>query len=272
MKYEVINKNNALTYVSDEDIRQAFDSKEPFKREIVRAMGLTNNEDYLPYLYQALYDESFIIRLDAAQSIFTINAEKGLSELKKRNEAIDDSELETEPSEKANLLARIIRIEKGVEGIKEYILSDDGYDIVKYCCITYYGCGYRYHEEDVELLWFVMDCFLNKEKKWMKDLSYQEYREFIYFGLESIWLAGRESDILNKVSEELNQKIYHMITRVMNQKPTTDMKELIAEISKYMKEPYAKKILALLKHHVSGDAKREFKKSLKKWNITEEEL
>ena len=41
MKYEVINKNNALTYVSDEDIRQAFDSKEPFKREIVRAMGLT---------------------------------------------------------------------------------------------------------------------------------------------------------------------------------------------------------------------------------------
>lgn len=63
-----------------------------------------------------------------------------------------------------------------------------------------------------------------------------------------------------------------MITRVMNQKPTTDMKELIAEISKYMKEPYAMKILALLKHHVSGDAKREYKKSLKKWNITEEEL
>lgn len=270
--YEVLNKNNAAVWIEDKDIDAYIFSGEKIRREIVQAMGKTHREEYLQYLYPALYHEQFEIRSDAAQSIFNINGNMGLMELKKREEMLDESELECEPSEKAMLQAMILRVEGGPEAVEKYFLSDDGYEIVKYDTPFCYRSGYGFKEADIEILCFVLEQCQRKSAKWLKELSKTDYNEMIYFTLESIWLAGKEMNILKEINSGLSERIYIVSKALLEQGISADCKELIARISLYIDRVHALKILLLLKGNVKGSARRIYKKSLVFWDVEEDEL
>ena len=132
--------------------------------------------------------------------------------------------------------------------------------------------GYNYKEDDVELLCFVLENSINKSTNWIKKLDRSDYNELIYFALESIMLAGEEMNVLKELNNDLSDRIFEIFRMLIDKKTNNDNKELIAETTKYMKKDDAIRILQLLKNKVSGDAKREYKKALKYWEMGEEEL
>lgn len=272
MVYEVLDCYNTVVEVKDQDIKEWICSEMPIRREIVMAMGRSHNEEYLPYLYPALYHEDFNMRREAAQGILNLNGDKGLKELKQKNAVLDMSDLEKVPSEKGILMAMILRIEKGAKGVKEYFLTDEGYEIVKYDSIFCYRSGFPFVEEDVEFLCIALEAFLEYKYSWIKRLSKTDYSSFLYFALEGIWIAGKSANILVNINSKLQDDIYRIIERLMAGKLNSDSKLMIANISMYMDKEHAKGILKLLKYNVKGDAKKKFKKSLKHWEIKEEEL
>lgn len=269
--YRVTDKYNALVIVEDSDIEDYINSGEEIRCEIVQAMGKTYREEYLKYLYPVLYHEMDYMRRDAAWAIFNLNGKKSLPELKKKEAMIEEEDLEREPSEKGMLRAMILRLEEGIEGTKAYFLSE-GYSIIKYDIHACYGSGYPYQEEDIELLCFLLEHTINKSADWIRKLPRTDYNDMIYFTLESISYAGAELDLLNKINDSLSERIFSVCESLVERRISSDSKELIAEISKNMREDYAKRLLRLLKDNVKGDARRTYKQSLKKWQIDEEEL
>lgn len=267
MIYYVYNDNNVEVKIRDEDIEAAINGKKELKREIIQAMGKTKNKKYLKYLFPFLEHDFLYVRLDAAHSIFNLDEKAGLSELKKRADKIDISDFEKEPSEKAVLCAMIIKIQKGVEGIKEYFLSEDGYLSIKYCLLDFYQSGYEFSEEDIKLICFVLDKFIEKKCEWINKFSKEEYNEFIYFALESIWIAGLEKDILRNLDDDLKKELLNLTCKLLNKKVSTEIKEVLAEITKFLDESYAKQMLYLLKDNVKGDAKKVYLEAIKLWKI-----
>lgn len=270
--YRIYTKRHGFVTVEDSDIEDYINSGEEIRQEIVQAMGKSHREEYLKYLYPVLYHEEDYMRRDAAVAIFNINGQKGLPELKKREAMIEEEELAHEPSEKGLLKAKILLLEEGIEGTKAYFLSEEGYEIVKYDIHACYNTGYPYREEDVELLCFLLEHTVNKSAEWIRKLPRTDYNELIYFTLQDIYYVGTDVDLLCKLNDDLSERICALCESLMVQRISNDTKELIAQISQYMKEEYAKRILRLLKDHVKGDAKRAYKKALKKWQIEEEEL
>lgn len=272
MIYKVFNENNACKKIDDNDIEEYVSNGGEISREIVQAMGMSHKEEYLEYLYPVLNHSQYYMRLDAAQGIFNLNGKKGLQKLKEREAMLDESEFYELPSEKAVLRAMILRIEKGIEEVKKYFLSDEGYGIVKYDTPFCYWSGYSFREEDIELLCFVLENTIHKSTNWIKELERTDYNELIYFTLESILFSGKETNSLVEISDRLSEKILELCNMLIEKKTNGDNKELIAKISKYMKEEYAVRILKLLKNNVKGDARRQYKQALKIWKIDEEIL
>lgn len=267
MIYYVYNDNNVEMKITDEDIKTAIDEKKGLKREIIQAMGKTKDNKYLKYLYPFLEHDFLYIRLDAAHSIFNLDGKAGLSELKKRADKIDISDFEREPSEKAILSAMIIKIQKGVEGIKEYFLSEDGYLSIKYCLLDFYQSGYDFSEEDIKLICFVLDKFIEKKCKWINKFSKGEYNDFIYFALESIWIAGMEKDMLRNMGDDSKKELLGLICKLLGKKVNMEVKEIVAEITKFIDKKYAEQILGLLKNNVKGDAEKVYLEAIKQWEI-----
>lgn len=272
MKYGVLNENNVYKVVSDEDIEENIKSGEPLKRTTVQAMGKSHNEKYLPLLYPVLYHEDIFMRLDAARSILFLNGKEGLNQLKERERSIGSEGFQEEPCEKGVLEAIILRIEEGTEGVINYFLSDDGIEAVKYCLLVYYRSGYIFQEEDIDLCCVILAEFLKREASWIKKLSKSDYNSFVYFALDGLMVAGKESDVMKNMNNDLSEKLLQIISEVMAQKPSGDTKEVIAMISIGVEEIYGKEILRLLRGKVSGDARRAYKKALRYWNLTEEML
>lgn len=267
MTYYVYNDNNVEVKIRDEDIEAAINENKEIKREMIQAMGKTKNKKYLKYLAPFLEHDFLYIRLDTAHSIFNLDEKAGLSELKKRADKIDISDLEKEPSEKAVLCAMIIKAEEGVEGIKEYFLSEDGYLSIKYCLLDFYQSGYDFSEEDIKLICVLLDKFVEKKCEWMNMLSKEEYNEFIYFALESIWIAGLEKDILRNLEEDIKKELLNLTSKLLDKKISTEIKEVLAEITKFLDERYAKQMLYLLKDNVKGEAKQIYLEAIKLWKI-----
>ena len=272
MIYRVVNENNVYKIIDDSAIAEYISNGGEIKREIVQAMGKSHREEYLEYLYPVLNHSKYYMRSDAAWGIFNLNGERGLQKLKERESMLDESEFMDLPSEKGLLRAMILRIEEGIDGVKKYFLSDEGYEIVKYGTSFCYGQGYNYKEDDVELLCFVLENSISKSTNWIKKLDRSDYNELIYFALESIMLAGEETNILKDLTNDLSERIFEIFRMLIEKKTNNDNKELMAETSKYMKKEYAIRILQLLKNNVRGDAKKEYKQALKYWEMGEEEL
>lgn len=273
MEYEVLNHNNAVCTVTDADIERAVRSGEPLPRAIVLGMGKTHDDKYLEYMYPVLCHEANYMRLDAAQGIINLNGRKGLEALKERERSIDPSGFDEFPSEKAVLMAMIIRIEEGPEGILRYFRSEDGLDIVKYCLLSYYSSGYDYREEDIRLISVVLSEFVDKKLGRVKKVSREDWIEFVYFALDSLLVAAIETGVLTQMSDEASRELVGVFQRILACKATNDMKELMADISSSMKRDYALEVLRSLRGKTGGGAaRRAYKKALKHFDTTEEEL
>ena len=273
MEYKVVNHNNAACTVTDADIEEAVKSGEPLSRAIVQAMGKTHDEKYLEYLYPVLYHEVNYMRMDAAQSIFNLNGRKGLAALKENECSISPSDFENEPCQKAVLVAMIIRIEEGTEGILRYFRSEEGLDIVKYCLLCYYSSGYNFKEEDVRLISVILREFLDKKLKRIKKVRREDWNEFVYFALDSLLIAAEETGVLSHMSEGASKELADVFQQILACKATNDIKELMADIAKGMKHDCALEVLRSLKGRTGGgDARRAYRKALKHWNLTEEKL
>lgn len=273
MKYEVLNDNNAAAVVDDTDIEESIKSGQALPRKIVQAMGKTHDDKYLEYLYPILYHEVNYMRLDAAQGIFNLNGRRGLEALKEKERSVDPADFDRLPCEKAVLMAMIIRIEEGPEGILRYFRSEEGLDIVKYCLLSYYGSGYDYKEEDVRLISAVLMEFLDKDAKRIKKVSREDWNEFVYFALDSLLVAAKETEVLTQMSNEASGELVDVFQQILVGKATNDMKELMADIAEGMRRDYALEVLRNLKGKTGGgEARRAYKKALKHFDITEEEL
>lgn len=258
--YSVLADSGAYVYVSDEDIARSLKDGFPLKREIVMAMGRTHKVAYLPYLYPYLNDERFYMRRDAAQRIFLIDGRAGLNQLKEREQQLDESDFEFEPSEKALLQAMIIQIEKGTAGAEEYFFSAQGNEIVKYVRLAHYSKGYRYQEEDLRLMAVILNAYIEKSMSWIKKLPRSEVKEAIFFALQSVWFAYK-TDLMQKVEDDLCDQLCVIFHRIIELRISTDATEMIAEISTGMRKEYAMKIIGMLNGNVRGDAKKAYKKA-----------
>lgn len=273
MEYEVLNHNNAFCKVTDADIEAAVGAGGPLPRAIVQAMGKTHDDRFLEYICPVLYDEAIYMRLDAAQGIINLNGRKGLEALKERERSIDPSDFDRLPCEKAVLIATIIRIEEGPEGILRYFRSEDGRDIVKYCLLSYYSSGYDFKEEDIRLISTILREFVDITLKRVKKVTRDDWTEFVYFALDSLLVAALESDVISHISDQTCGELTDVFKRILDAKATNDMKELMADISKSMRRDFALDVLKNLKGRAgSGDARRAYKKALKHFNLREEDL
>lgn len=273
MEYKVSNHNNVLHTVTDTDIEEAVKSGEPLPRTIVQAMGKTHNDEYLKYLYPILFHEKNYMRLDAAQGIINLNGRKGLEALKEKERSMDSSDFENLSSEKAIFLAMIIRIEEGTEGILRYFRSENGLDIVKYCLLNFYSSGYSFEEEDVCLISVMLKEFIDKKLRRIKKVTREDWIEFVYFALDSLWVATIETGVMMQMSDEANKELVEVFREILVCKATNDMKELMAFVAMGMRQEYGLEVLRSLKDQaVRGDARKAYKKALKHFNTTEEEL
>lgn len=273
MTYEVYNDQDRQVTISDTDIENAIMSDQKLGIDIVQAMGKSHNRKYLPYIYPYLYSDDYDMRTSSAKAIMNIDGKAGLCELKKRECLMECSETDDSTDEKAILLAMIIRLERGISGVKDFLLNDGEDENVKYEVLYYFESGYLFKEEDVELICFAMDAFVDKDMDWIRQLSYINYSNFLYFAFESLWIAGMECDVLQGISDELSDNICVVIQKLMDRsRLNNDTKEIVAEISKYMRKEYALRLLKLLMGHVKGVARRAYKQSLKQWQMNEEDL
>jgi len=270
--YRVLTDYNTYVWLKEEDIENSIKDDFLLKREIIMAMGMTHNKKYLKYLYPYLNNEVFYKRREAAQSIFLIDGEEGLENLKKRESQLDDIEYNDPPSEKALLKALIIRIENGVKGSEEYFFSDTGNVTVKYAQLACYSRGYLYQEEDIALITKILEAYVEKKSAWIKKLSKSDYLEAIYFTVQSIWYSNDETQVMQNISDKVSEQLCEVFKNISEMRVSSDVLEMLVDISAGLREKYALYFLRILKGKTRGDAQKAYKKALKKWNLTEDLL
>ena len=270
--YEVFSDINVLEKVTDEDIEKSIIEGHPLRCEIIMAMGCSHKIKYLPYIYPYLNDERLYIRLRAADSIMWIDGRKGLEKLKEKERQFDETDYEYELSEKALLNAKILRVEKGVEGVREYFFSEDANEVIQYDLLAYYGRGYPYQAEDIQLILELLDGYIEKEMSWIRRLSRGDYSDAVLFTLDSITYASRNKDLFANLDDSLYEQMYHVFKKITEMRIRMYTKEAMADMTIYMRKEYAIKVLQLLKGKAKGRAQTAYKRALKFWRLDESSL
>lgn len=267
--YKVLDDCNVLVEIVDEDIENAV-AENKVTYEIMQAMGASHREEYMKYIIPFLEGEYFYIRRQALQAVLNLNSKLGLEAVKQRCEqySLEDED----PWNKVLFIVAVIMIEEGTEGMRKYFYSEGGDSRVKDSIGTFYRRGYQFTEADIELLCDYLESYIEKSFDWIKKMSKSDWKESVYFAFESFIYAGTETSVLSEISDELSTRICQICENAIEVKFGEDTNDAMAITSQYMRSEYAIRILRALKGKVKGSAKTEFKKSLKKWNITEEEL
>ena len=144
---------------------------------------------------------------------------------------------------------------------------------MKYCLLCYYRLGYDYKEEDIRLISVMLGEFIDKKLKRVKKMTREDWVEFVYFALDSLWAAALGTDVLMRMSDEASKEVDDVFQQIPSCRATNDMKELMSDISKGMKRDYALEVLRCLNGKTGGgNARRAYRKALKHFNITEAEL
>ena len=115
------------------------------------------------------------------------------------------------------LIAMIIRIEEGTSGVMRYFMSEEGSDIVKYCLLTFYSSGYSFKEEDIRLISVILMEFLDKKSKRIKKVTREDWIEFVYFALDSLLVAAKETDVLTRMSDEASEELINVFRLILRQ-------------------------------------------------------
>lgn len=270
--YKVLNGNHVYVKVSDADIENYVVTNLPLEREIITAMGMTHKKEYLELLYPYLHHENYFIRRSASQSIFLIDGSLGLDELMERENIIPDEDFMKKPSEKACLQAMIIYIKFGVEGAREYFFSEEGSKEVKYSQLMFYSSGYQFKEEDIKYNVILLNSFAEKRESWIIKLSRGEYLDFIFTGIQNIYIASVETEVLQNISSSTSNQICELFDKLCEVKVDTDTMEMMVDISRGLQREYGLKVLSFFKGRTRGDAKKAYKKALKFWGVLEDAL
>lgn len=268
MMYEVLDQY-CYAEVSDEDIEKAV-AENDVPEKIMQAMGQTHREEYMKYILPYLDHEYFYVRRRAIQAILNVNGELGLEALKKKCEQYSFED--EDPWNKLLLTIAIMMVEEGVEGRRRYFISEEGDSRIKDSIMTFYGRGYQYELADVEFICFYIRSYIDQSFEWIKKLKKRDRNESIYFAFDSLLYVGEGTNVLSEISDELSEEICKLCEEVIEKKLGDNPTYSIAITSQYMRREYAVRILKALKDRVKSNAKKEFKKSLKKWNIDVEEL
>lgn len=261
--YEVLDENNVFEQISDEDIEIAV-KENNVTYMVMQAMGQSHREEYMQYVLPFL-DGDFYERRAAIQSILNINGKLGLEAMKKKSEqySLEDED----PWNKILLMVAIISAEEGAEGLKKYFLSEEGDPRIKDTILTFYHRGYQYKELDIDLVCFYIRAYIDQSFNWIKKMKKSDRKESICFAFDSFAFAAEDTNTLSELSDEICDLCETAIEMRLG-----DSVYCIAIVSQHMRREYAVRILKALKDNVRGDAKKEFKKSLKKWNIDVEVL
>ncbi|MBS5412486.1 MAG: hypothetical protein KHY35_17560 [Bacteroides thetaiotaomicron] len=140
---------------------------------------------------------------------------------------------------------------------------------MKYCLLAFYSSDYGFEEEDIVIL----REFLDKQLKRIKKVTREDWIEFVYFALDSLWIAAKETETLTQMCDEANEELVDVFQEVFACKATNDIKELMVFVATGMRQGYGLEVLRRLKGKTGGgDARRTYKKALKHFNIMEEEL
>jgi len=265
--YKVLDDCNVIEIVTDEDIEKAIADNQ-VNYMIMQAMGQSHREEYMKYILPFLDGEYFYIRRAAIQAILNVNGRMGLDAMKRKAEqySLEDKD----PWNKVLLLVAIMIVEEGTEGLKKYFSSEEGDYRIKDTILTFYGSGYQFTQADVELICFYLESYFDNSYDWINKLKKTEKKESMYFAFDSFLCAGRDADILAGISDDLSITICNLCEKAIENR--IDANYAIAITSQYMHKEYAIRILQALKGKVKGSAKTEYKKSLKKWEISEESL
>lgn len=85
--------------------------------------------------------------------------------------------------------------------------------------------------------------------------------------------AVEYSDALSEISDGLSADIVQMVKdTVERRRASTEIKRMMAKMTTGMRREYALEILSFLKDRVCGCAKSEFRRALKFFKITEDDL
>lgn len=265
--YKVLDDCNVIEIVTDEDIEKAIADNQ-VNYMIMQAMGQSHREEYMKYILPFLDGEYFYIRRAAIQAILNVNGRMGLDAMKRKAEqySLEDKD----PWNKVLLLVAIMMVEEGAEGLRKYFSSEEGDYRIKDSMLTFYRRGYQFTQTDVELICFYLESYFNNSYDWIKKMKKTEKKESMFFAFDSVLYAGREANILIEISDELSSTICKLCEKAIENR--IDANYAIAITSQYMRKEYAIRILQALKGKVKGKAKTEYKKSLKKWEISEESL
>lgn len=125
----------------------------------------------------------------------------------------------------------------------------------------------------MRLICAVLREFIEKSLKRIKKVTREDWNEFIYFALDSLWAAALETDVMTHMSVKANEELVEVFRNILTYRVSNSIKEYMADIAGKMEREYALKVLGSLKGRTGGgNARRAYNKSLKYWNITEEEL
>lgn len=267
--YKVLDDCNVLEEISDEDIQKAL-SENNVTYMIMQAMGQSHRAEYMKYITPFLDGEYFYIRRAAIEAILNVNGQLGLEAMKEKCEkySLEDED----PWNKILLMTAILITEEGTKGMKKYFISEEGDSRIKDSILTFYRRGYQFTQSDIELICFYIRSYMNQSFEWIKKLKKSDRKESIDFAFDSLACAGECTSVLSEISDELSEEICGICEEGIEKKIGSDSIYYIAEITHYMRKEYAIRILRVLNGKVKGSAKTLFKKSLKRWNINEEEL
>lgn len=266
--YKVYDEDNIIEELSDEDIEKAI-RENNITYMIMQAMGQSQREEYMKYILPFLDGDFYELRA-AIQAILNVNGQLGLEAMKKKSEqySLEDED----PWYKILLMVAIMAVEEGTEGLKQYFMSEEGDSRVKDTILTFYDMGYQYKKSDIELMCFYLRAYIEQSYEWIKKMKKRDRNESIYFGFDGFICAGRGTNVLSEISDELSEEICVLCEEVIEKKLGDNPTYGIAITSQYMRKEYAVRILKALKDRVKGSARKEFKISLKKWNIDVEKL
>lgn len=98
-------------------------------------------------------------------------------------------------------------------------------DIVKYSLLWYYSSGYGFKEEDVRLICAVLREFIDKSLKRIKKVTREDWNEFIYFALDSLWAAALETDVMTHMSVKANEELVEVFRNILTYRVSNSIKE-----------------------------------------------
>lgn len=265
MKYTVYDENYVQIEVTDKQLEEAnIKNGTELPIEIVTAMGTSHNNKYIHRLNEALYHQEKRVRIEAIYSLLSLNAIESIKVLEEKEKKLSEDDFNALISEKKILQSVIIRLKYGASGAEKAFFYGDYIPIVKSGLIYNYSSNIVLTSEDVIFIINALEAYVNKSESWIKAMKKDYYDDVIIVGLEGLLTATEQGSFLNKLENDINEKLVVIGSKILQMKIDSYAKELIAEFSKDLPPKYAFEMLEpIMNGRARGDVRKELENSIK---------